>query len=415
MDKKKKELYLNLLAFVISPIIIVAGALIITFAKSNRTVAAGALVILFGAAVILFRGYYMLVRYFVNKDKTKEENKARFEKENLIDEARQAFRFKTDYPQTNTVKLVKAGIEFFAEGVYVCEKDFKNIPGNHLAFEIKSTVLKISSEDYDDVCGVKDESLKTMPEDYDDVCDIESTGIIVSVGYHDGEALEKYANDNGVILQDTLENSIDKTITLTPNKGYAANVWTAEEDDIDYGFVKILSVENDVLKVFFSLTVPYGLCDTVEGVVELKKDTLEQTHDINSLIDRIKRKRYNTIEVGADEVQAIKQANPFLPESYIAFLTEVGFADCDWIDIGWNAKTPTNLDDYQTDYVKEVFAKYKNEDENDYYFIGIDNSDCYYAFSRKADDKKVYAFSNSLSSIITHETFEEFLKEILST
>ena len=86
------------------------------------------------------------------------------------------------FPETNTIKLVENGLEFFAEGQYVCEKDFKNIPGYHFAFEINSTNLKKKSKDFNDVC------------------DLKGCGILVAVGYHDGEALEEYANDNGVIL-----------------------------------------------------------------------------------------------------------------------------------------------------------------------------------------------------------------------
>lgn len=397
MDKKKKELLLNLFAFVVSPLIIVAGAIIMTLTENNRIVASGALVILFGAAVILFRGYFMLVRYVVNKDKAKEENKTRLEREKLIDDARQAFESKTDRPEINTIKLTGAGMEFFVDGLYVCEKDFKDVAGNHLAFDIRSTHLKY------------------MPEDYDDVCDLESIGVLAEVGYLDGEPLEKYANDNGVILQDSLENSIGSTITLLPDKGYNAIVSTAESDKIDYGFVKILGLENDVLTVYFSLTVSCGLCDTVEGVVELKKDALELAHDIDSLIDKVKRKRFNTIEVDEEEVQSIKQTNPFLPDSYLTFLKEVGFVDFNWIDVGWNNKTPTNLDDYTIDGVKELFANYKDLDMNDYYFIGIDNDDSHYAFSKSADDKKVYVFSENAPKFFSYESFEEFIREILST
>ncbi|MDE7107671.1 MAG: SMI1/KNR4 family protein [Clostridiales bacterium] len=318
-------------------------------------------------------------------------------REKLIDDARQAFESNTDRPETNTIKLTSAGIEFFVDGLYVCEKDFKNVDGNHLAFDILSTRLKY------------------MPDDYDDVCDLESIGVLAEIGYLDGEPLEKYANDNGVILQDTLENSIGNTITLHPDEGYNAIVSTAESDSIDYGFVKILGLANNVLTVYFSLTVSCGLCDTVEGVVELKKDTLELKHDIDSLLDKVKRKRFNTIEVDKEEVRSIKQANPFLPDSYITFLKEVGFVDFNWIDVGWNNKTPTNLDDYTIDGAKDIFANYKDLDVNNYYFIGIDNDDRHYAFSRKADDRKVYVFSDNEPKNLSYETFEEFVREILST
>lgn len=394
--KKDKDFYLSLLIFIGAPIAIVVGALMTQLSNSNRVIALGGLLICLALFFICIWLIRIIGLHSVEKEKKKEREKALAERQNIIDEARQAFKHKTNYPKTNTLKLVNEGIVFSAEGRYVCEKDFKKIPGYHLAFEISTT------------------ELKRMPKDYDDVCDFEGTGVIVSVGYHDGEALEKYANDNGVILKDTLENSVDNIITLISDGGYAVSVCTAEGDDIDYGFVKILKYENDILTVHFSLHVPYGLCDTVEGVVELKKDAGGQAHDINYLIGRIKRKPYNTMDVSDEVLQSIKQANPFLPESYIAFLSEVGFADLDWIDIGWNAKTPTNLDDNQIGYINDILKDYNGEKVDDYYFIGIDNSDSYYAFSRNTDDKKVYIFSNDASNIDTYETFEELLSEILT-
>ena len=394
MDKKKKDFYLNLLTFIGMPIVSIAGVLMMGFYEYNTLGTLGAFLFFIGAFVFMFR-LLIAVAHFTNKKKRQKENIARWEKENIIDEARQEFRHKTDYPQTNTLKLVNEGVVFDAKGRYVCEKDFKNISGNHLAFEITAT------------------KLKSKPKDYEDVCDSEGTGVLVSVGYHDGEALEKYANDNGVILKDTPENSVDKTITLTSDSGYVANVWTAEGDDVDYGFVKILKYENDILTVHFLLKVPYGLCDTVEGVVELKKDAGGQAHDIDYLIGRIKRKQYNTIAVSDEEVESIKQANPFLPESYIQFLSEVGRADLDWIDIGLNEQAPIYSDGDQTESAKDIIKDYKDRNA-DYYFIGIDNDGTYYAFSGNPDDKKVYFFSEDASDVGTFETFEEFLSEILS-
>ncbi len=397
MAKKKKDFYLNLFTLIGMPILFITGALLMAFFEYNTIGTLGAFLFFIGVFVFLFRLYIIAVGYCTNRKKRREENKARLAKEKLIDDARQAFESKTNRPETNTIKLIGAGFEFFVEGLYVCEKDFKDVAGNHLAFDIRDTRLKYK------------------PEDYDDVCDLESIGVLIEVGYLEGEPLEKYANDNGIILQDSLENSIGSTITLLPNKGYNAYIGTAECDEIDYGFVKILGLENDILTIYFSLTTTYGLCDTVEGVVELKKDALEMAHDIDSLIDKVKRKRFNTIEVDEEEVRSIKQANPFLPDSYITFLKEVGFVDFNWIDIGWNNKTPTNLDDFAIDGVKELFANYKDLNMNDYYFIGIDNDDRHYAFSKKTDDKKVYVYSDNEPKFFSYESFEEFVREILST
>lgn len=397
MAKKKNDFYLNLFTLIGMPILFITGALLMVFFEYGTLGTLGAFLFFIGMFVFLFRLYIIAFGYCTNRIKRRKENKARLAREKLIDDARQAFESNTDRPETNTIKLTSAGIEFFVDGLYVCEKDFKNVDGNHLAFDILSTRLKY------------------MPDDYDDVCDLESIGVLAEIGYLDGEPLEKYANDNGVILQDTLENSIGNTITLHPDEGYNAIVSTAESDSIDYGFVKILGLANNVLTVYFSLTVSCGLCDTVEGVVELKKDTLELKHDIDSLLDKVKRKRFNTIEVDKEEVRSIKQANPFLPDSYITFLKEVGFVDFNWIDVGWNNKTPTNLDDYTIDGAKDIFANYKDLDVNNYYFIGIDNDDRHYAFSRKADDRKVYVFSDNEPKNLSYETFEEFVREILST
>lgn len=120
------------------------------------------------------------------------------------------------------------------------------------------------------------------------------------------------------------------------------------------------------------------------------------------------------IEVSDDEVQAIRKTNPFLPESYITFLSELGFCDFDWIDVGWNEHTPTNLTDNDVDDVKDMLAKcdggYAAED---FYFIGIDNDGRRYAFSRKSGDGKVYEFSDDSSRMTQYDSFEELLSAIL--
>lgn len=399
--KNKKEFYYNLLTFIFALVLFVAGFLMIKLSHNENVITAGIISICISPFILIWGIVRAVSLRKANKEERQFKKKQlarKREQEKLINEAFKAFDSKTDYPEKNTLKIVDAGMEFFAEGRYVCVKDFKNIKGYHLAFEISSTGLKHKSEDYDDVC------------------DLEGNGVFIVVGYHDGEALEEYANDNGVIMQNTPENSIGKTITLKPDKGYVAYIWTADGDEIDYGFVKILKCENDVLTVQFLVSVDYGLCDTVEGVVELKKDTDEDTHDIQSIINRIKRKRFNTIEVSGEEVQEIKKANLFLPESYITFLSEVGNVDFGWLDMGWNGHTPTNLADSDTEYVKEILDKYegKNYALEDFYFIGIDNADRYYAFSRKPNDEKVYLFAEDLLNARPYENFEEFLTEILN-
>lgn len=393
--KNKKKLITSLFG-IIGLIIVVVGIVVGVVYDHSNIVALAALLICLGAIFLLMWWCRMLSDNSADKEKKKAKQQNYFKRLNEIDEKRQAFKFNADYPEPNTVKLVGAGIEFYAEGRYVCEKDHNHVSGHHLAFEISST------------------SLKHMPEDYDDVCDIESTGVLVSVGYIDGEALGGSAKVNGVLLSRAPENYGDFVITLdSDGDDCTANVWTAECDEIDYGFVKILNCEDDIITIYFSLTVSYGLCDTVEGVVELKKEK-GQTSAIQSVINKVKRKRYNTIEVSADEVKAIKQANPFLPESYITFLKEVGFADMDWIDIGHNEKTPTNLADDEIDDVTALLAEhYSDKALDDFYFIGIDCDGRYYAFSKNGDGK-VYEFSDDGRFVEPYDSFEKLLTEIIT-
>lgn len=388
--KKDKEHNLNLFLIIAAPIAIVAGVLFVVIPVHSRLAASlGYLLIHLGVLLFFLWLIRILAWRSINKEKRKEEQEREKKRKQKIADARNRFENATDTIELNTVKLIKTGMEFYAEGRYVCEKNFKGISGYHLAFEIRDTRLKYK------------------PKDCDDVCDIGSSGFLISVGYFEGDALEEFTNDNGVILQDTPENLIGQTITLNNDKGYKFDIWTVEGDDIDFGFVKILKCENDVLTVHFLMDVSFGLCDTVEGIVRLEKDA----RDFQSLIKRIKGKRYNTIVVSVEEVESIKQANPFLPESYITFLREVGFADMNWIDVGWNRKTPTNLSDEELDDLKEVFEKDDKLNLEDLYFIAIDNDDRNYFFSKKLNDGKVYTFSLNTPPF---ESFEEFLAEILN-
>ncbi|MDE6677075.1 MAG: hypothetical protein K2K12_05135, partial [Clostridia bacterium] len=333
--KNDKNFKLNLLFIILAPALLLAGVLMEVLTDNKRLTAFGYALILLGVYFFLMWLMRVLAARSANKG-TRQDRTAKKKLDNLLKDALRAVENKTDYPETNTLRLVGEGLEFFAEGRYVCQENFKDVKGNHFAFEINST------------------SLKHMPEGYNDVCDLEGCGVLVAAGYHDGEALEQYANDNGIILKAAAENSVGQTIPLRYDKGYRLYVQTAEADDAYFGFVKILKCEDDVLTVYFSINVPYGLCDTVEGTVELKKETLEAAHDIHTLISRIKRKRYNVIEVKNEEIEGIGQANPFLQESYMAFLREVGFTDLDWINVGWNNNTPTNLNDDEIGSMNDV-------------------------------------------------------------
>ncbi len=417
--KKNRDFYLNVIVFTLAPIVIIAGAITMALTHNgDRAFALGALLILIGVWFL----FIWPIRVWGQRRKKKEEAKksAEDDKAKLIDKAYEVFCNTTDYPKPNTLRLVHTDMVFNAEGRYVLEPYFKNIPGEHFAFEIKSTDFISMPDDYDDVCDLQSNDFISMPDDYDDVCDLQSNGVVISAGYHDGEALERYANDNGIILPNTLSRVIGKPIKLGNDKGYKLEIRTVEGDEVDYGFFKIVKCENDVITLFFSLTALWGLSDTVEGLVELKKETLEQAHDIDSLIAKVKRKQYNVIEVAADAVRAIKEANPFLPESYITFLREVGFADMDWIDVGRNEKTPANLNDEEIKYICELTEQKGDLTERDetsyedFYFFAVDNSDTYYAFSRKGEDKKVYIFSNDAADVGTYESFEEFLLEIMA-
>ena len=393
--KNKKKL-ITCLCGIIGLILIVVGVVIGVVYERGNMVAVAALLMCSGAVFLLM----WMCRKFSGGSADKEKSKAKqqnyFKRLNEIDEKRQAFKYNKNYPETNTVKLAGAGVEFYAEGRYDCKNDFNHVSGNHFAFEISTT------------------KLKHMPEDYDDVCDLESTGVLISMGNIDGESLDESAKVNGLLLHDALENSVNDLIHTIDSDGddCTGYVWTVESDEIDYGFVKILDYYDDVVTIYFSLTVSYGLCDTVEGVVELKKVVEGQTCAIDSVINKIKRKRYNVIEVSAEEVEEIQKNNPFLPESYITFLKEVGFADMDFIDIGMNAKTPTNLRDDEIEDVKALLAEYSDKAVDDFYFFGIDSGGSYFAFSKNGDGK-VYEFFNS-GRFVTYDSFEKFLLEIIT-
>lgn len=377
-----------------SPIAIIAGAIMMVLSHNgDRVFALGALLILIGAWFL----FIWPIRIWGQRQKKKEEVKknAVVDKEKIIDEAYEAFCNRTDYPELNTIRLVDGDMVFEAEGRYVLEPYFKKVPGDHFAFEIKST------------------SFKSMADDYDDYCDLQSSGVLISAGYHDGEALEKYANDNGIILPEPLNRMLGKAVKLRKDKGYKLEIWTVEGDEPAYGFVKIVKCENGVLTVFFTLTESWAVYDSVEGLVELKKESTAQPDDINSLIDTIKRKQYNVIEVPADEIKAIKDAHPFLPDGYIRFISEVGFADMDWVDVGRNEKTPANLNDYEVTYLRELTEGNDDAYYENFYFFALDNGDTYYAFSKKPDDQKVYIFNDD-GGVSTFASFEEFLFEILT-
>lgn len=394
--KKDKEQRTNLLLIIFAPISTVAGIpfLVIPIENVQRSmrIMFGGLLVLLGLFLFSLWLIRILAMRSIEKDKLKEQKKLDEARTKRLNDLINKFENAVDLPKPNTIKLFDAGMIFDVEGRYVCEKDFKGKLGHHLAFEVTST------------------GLKYKPEDYDDACDLESHGILISVGYHDGEALEEYANDNGVILEDLPKNLIGRTVTLKLLDGYKFDIWTAEDDDIDCGVMKILECENDVLTVHFMLSV-FGLCDTVEGVVRLKKEPSKDARDIQSLITRTKWRRYNTLDVSAETIAEIQQANAFLPESYIEFLREIGFADMNWIDVGFYNKTPTNLcGDSAT---VKFFLEYKEYNVSDYYFIAIDNNNGLYAFSRNPDDKKVYAFSCDIPHVTIYDSFEEFLATIL--
>ncbi len=394
--KHDKYYYLNFVIFIGMPILIVAGALIAALSDNNRIIALGGLLICFALGCLLMWLIRVLALRAVNKSELQEALEKSQDLDKLLTDAKAEFENKTDYPAPNTLRLIDAGVEFYADGRYVCEENFKNKRGHHFAFEIVGT------------------KLKHMPDDYDDVTDLESSGVSIMAGYHDGEALEEYANDNGIILRDAVKNAVGKTLTLKPDCGYNLGVWTVEYDDIDYGFVKILGYEKGTLTVYFSVRVSCGLCDTVEGTVELKNDSFDFSRDIDSLIPKIKRRQFNTIELSAEEVQTIRKSHPFLPESYLRFLKEIGFVDMDFVNVGRDNGTPSNLSADEVEPLEKILSAQGGMKTDDFYFFGINSDGTYYAFSKNADDKKVHCFPDDGSSISPYENFEEFLYEMLS-
>ncbi len=389
--KNKKNFYLNLLIFVGGIAAIIAGALVVTLTHANRIVALGGLLICFGGFALCMGIVRVAALHAANKEQRQKERQYKRELAQLYKD----FPSDADRPETNTIRVANCNFVFAAEGRFVCKENFKNVRGHHFAFEINST------------------DFLSKPDDCDDSCYLEENGVLIAAGYHDGEALEEFANDNGIVLKDKVENLVGQRITLRQDGGYNLYAWTAEGDEISCGFVDILEYENDVLTVFFALNVPYGLDDVVTGTVELIRDTSDEKCDIHTLIGKIKRKRYNTIDVTEKEVQEILQANPFLPQCYVEFIREAGFVDMDWIDVGRNASTPTNLNDDEIGYLKDILKDYPDVDLDNFYFVAVDSNGTYYAFSRKTDDQKIYEFSNDASGISTYENFEEFLSEIL--
>jgi len=389
--KNKKNFYVNLSIFVGGIAAIIAGALVVTLTHANRIVALGGLLICFGGFALCMGLTRVAALHAANKDQRRKERQDKRE----LDKLYKDFSNNADRPETNTIRVVNCNFVFAAEGRFVCKENFKKVPGHHFAFEINST------------------KFISKPDDYDDGCYLEENGVLITAGYHDGEALEEYANDNGIVLPNDVEKLVGQRIALQQDKGYNLYAWTAEGDEISCGFVEILKYEKDVLTVYFALNVPCGLDDVVVGTVELIRDIDYENCDIHTLIGKVKRKRYNVIDVTEDEVQEILQANPSLPQSYVEFIREAGFVDMDWIDVGRNASTPTNLDDDEIGYMKDILKDYPDFNLDDFYFVAVDSNDTYYAFSRKSDDEKVYVFSNDAFGISTYENFEEFLAEIL--
>lgn len=391
----KKDFYWVIASLIVFPLCSAVGTVMVVLSKGNRFTAFGWFFILTGAFFLILLLLRIPVILSALRDRKYRQRITR-EQEKAFNDALAAFQ-RNDYPELNTVRIVNEGIEFFAEGRYVCESNFNNVSGNHFAFEI---------------IGAK---LKYMPETYCDVCNLAENGVLVEAGYFERKPLDDAENDNGIILKDAPEKLVGQTVTLKQNNGYNLYIWTADGDEIDFGFLKILKCEDDVLTVYFSLNVSAGLCDTVEGTVELKRDASADTaDDIHTLIDVIKRRPYNAIELSDGQIEAILQANPFLPESYVEFLKKVGFADLDWIDVGRNADTPTNL--YRAEeesYVKQLLSASADYNLDDFYFFAVDASDSYYAFSRNNREATVYAFSNDAPFITHYENFEKFLSEIL--
>ena len=251
---------------VIASIIIAIVFIVIAFAiPSDAFDGANTLKIMCIILAVIFVSafWFMFVNLITEKDRKEAElkdNKVKTESKEVIElknKLKQQFLENNENPELNTVEYVNNKVVFSATGKYVIENNFKEILGNHFAFEIQSA------------------EFKSKPEDYEDVCDYEHIGFTISVGYHDGEPLEEFANDSGIVLEKGVSEYIGKVIELDNDSGYKFAIATVEEDECSYGLVKILSFTENTITITFIFDVPYGLNDFVVGTVELQKDKIE--------------------------------------------------------------------------------------------------------------------------------------------
>lgn len=149
------------------------------------------------------------------------------------------------------VYFARENLAFSAEGVFVVQKDFKGVKGNHLAVQIRGT------------------QLVSAPENYDDVLDYESNLFTLNIGYFEDCPLTE-ENDTGLILPEG--DFTDKAIGFSSSGGYVCSLDTAETDDIDRGELVILESTEDSLLIGFKCMVEFGAADVIYGRVKLARE-----------------------------------------------------------------------------------------------------------------------------------------------
>ena len=173
---------------------------------------------------------------------------------NLTPEMKElAKKYKDAKAEVGYATFLVDGIKFAAEGKFACVKDFNGFRGYHFAFCIKGT------------------KLVNKPEYYEDVMDYESLLFTIEIGYFDGVKLSEPENDNGIVLDD-ITNLEGKTVKVEKNKGYCAQIATAEWDDIDKGEITFEEWNEEKHVISFLLLAADGVSEVIVGKVQLSPD-----------------------------------------------------------------------------------------------------------------------------------------------
>lgn len=161
-----------------------------------------------------------------------------------------------DYGDPGFVTFVNEGLTFSAEGRYACKKDFKGIPGYHLAFRISG------------------KALTSAPENYEDVIDYESVLFRIEIAYFEETPLTEDENENGIVVTD-INNLEGKKLSFRQGRGYMCSIDTAETDEIDFGEIEFVEWNDHSRAIAFKCLVNTGVCDVIAGKLELTPEDVE--------------------------------------------------------------------------------------------------------------------------------------------